>query len=163
MWGVKRKMVNSQAVLFLIFSLNGIIIGLIFDFFRILRKSFKTSNFVTYIEDILFWIFTGISIIYFMYNFSNGSIRLYIFLGLILGFFLYILTVSKYIINFFVFIIRILKIVLNKLFNIIYIPIKFIKNFICSKFIKHFYILFLKLPQKFSKYINKNSQKMSKK
>ncbi len=156
-------MIDSQAVLFLIFSLNGIIIGLIFDFFRILRKSFKTSNFVTYIEDILFWIFTGISIIYFMYSFSNGSIRLYIFLGLILGFFLYILTISKYIINFFVFIIRILKNVVNKIFNIVYIPIKFIKSFICSKIIKHFYILFLKLPQIFSKYINKKSQKMSKK
>ena len=156
-------MINSQAVLFLIFSLNGIIIGLIFDFFRILRKSFKTSNFVTYIEDILFWIFTGISIIYFMYNFSNGSIRLFIFLGLILGFFLYILTISKYIIKFFVFIICLLKKIINKLFHIIYLPFKIIKKFIYMKIIKHFYILFLKLPQIFSKYINKNSQKMSKK
>ena len=69
-------MTNNQALLFLIFSLNGVIIGLIFDFFRILRKSFKTSDLITYIQDILFWILTGISVIIFMYFFSDGTIRL---------------------------------------------------------------------------------------
>lgn len=51
-------MINNQAQLFLIFTINGIIIGLLFDFFRILRKSFNTVDIVTYIEDILFWILT---------------------------------------------------------------------------------------------------------
>ena len=83
-------MIDNQALLFLIFSINGIIIGLIFDFFRILRKSFKTSNLITYIQDILFWILTGISIIFVMYYFSDGSIRLFMLIGLILGFLLYI-------------------------------------------------------------------------
>ena len=39
---------NNQAYLFLIFSLNGFIIGVLFDFFRILRKSFKTKDIITY-------------------------------------------------------------------------------------------------------------------
>ena len=59
----------NQAYLFLLFTLNGIIIGLLFDIFRILRKTIKTNNFATYIEDILFWTLTGMSIIFFMYNF----------------------------------------------------------------------------------------------
>ena len=37
-------MVANQANLFLIFTINGILIGLLFDIFRILRKKFKTSN-----------------------------------------------------------------------------------------------------------------------
>ena len=34
-------MAINQAYLFLIFVLDGFIIGLLFDFFRILRKTFK--------------------------------------------------------------------------------------------------------------------------
>ena len=47
-------MVENQAYLFLIFIINGIVIGLLFDIFRILRKSFKTSDIITYVQDILF-------------------------------------------------------------------------------------------------------------
>ena len=67
-------MAINQAYLFLIFMLNGAIIGLLFDFFRILRKSFKTNNLITYIEDILFWILSGISIIFSMYKFSRSEL-----------------------------------------------------------------------------------------
>ena len=57
-------MVENQAYLFLVFTLTGFIIGALFDVFRILRKSFKTSDFITYLEDILFWALTGFLIIY---------------------------------------------------------------------------------------------------
>ncbi len=156
-------MVISQAYLFLIFALNGVCIGLIFDFFRILRKSFKTMNLITYIQDVLFWIFTGISIIFFMYNFSDGSMRLYMILGLILGFLLYLLTISKYIIKLFVIIICIIKKLIIRSINIIYIPIKFIKILINKTVVKHCYTLFLKLQQIFTKHFNKKYLKLSKK
>ena len=45
-------MVSNQAYLFLVFIINGIVIGLLFDFFRISRKVFNTNNMKTYIEDI---------------------------------------------------------------------------------------------------------------
>lgn len=51
-------MISNQANIFLIFTINGVIIGLLFDFFRILRRSFNTKDIITYIEDILFWILT---------------------------------------------------------------------------------------------------------
>ena len=113
-------MAINQAYIFLLFTLNGVIIGLFFDFFRILRKSFKTKNIVTYIEDGLFWILTGISIIYFMYKFSDGNLRLYMVIGLSIGFILYLLVVSKTIINIFVKIIDYIK----KTVNIILVPIQ---------------------------------------
>ena len=53
-------MITNQAYIFIIFVIVGIIVGIIFDFFRILRKSFKTKDFVTYIEDIVFCILTGL-------------------------------------------------------------------------------------------------------
>lgn len=72
-------MITNQAYLFLVFIINGLLIGLLFDIFRILRRAFKTSDFVTYIEDILFWILTGFSILYSIFVFNNGEIRLFMF------------------------------------------------------------------------------------
>ena len=70
----------NQAYLFMIFILNGILIGIVFDIFRILRRSFKTPNIVTYIEDTLFWIVSALTILYSLFTFNNGEIRGYIFL-----------------------------------------------------------------------------------
>ena len=122
-------MAINQAYLFLIFTLNGVFIGLLFDFFRILRKTFKTLNLITYIEDIIFWILTGISIIFCMYKFSDGSIRLFMFLGLIFGIILYMLTLSKIIIKMFVNIINVIK-------TIIIIPLKIIKRYLLKPIYK---------------------------
>ena len=110
-------MVYDQLYLFIIFTLDGILIGVLFDFFRILRKSFNTNDVVTYIEDICFWILTGILIIYFMYMFSDGELRLFMVLGLIMGIAFYILTFSRYVIKFSV-----------KLLHIIFKPIFYILN-----------------------------------
>ena len=92
-------MVENQAYLFLVFSLTGIIIGIIYDIFRVLRKSFKTSDIITYFEDILFWIITGILILYNIWFFNNGEIRLFMFLGIILGVLIYMLILSNLVIN----------------------------------------------------------------
>ncbi len=62
---------NNQAYSFIIFIINGILIGILFDIFRILRKSFKTSDFITCIEDVIFWILTGIISLYFIFCFNN--------------------------------------------------------------------------------------------
>lgn len=116
-------MVINQTSLFLIFIVNGILIGLLFDFFRVLRKSFRTSDIVTYIEDILFWILTGFIILYSIFIFNNGEIRLFLFLGIILGIILYLLFVSSYIIKISVFIINFLKKILSSTSRILLKPI----------------------------------------
>lgn len=117
---------------FIAFILNGFLIGIIFDCFRILRKSFKTLDFITYIEDILFGIITGLLILYSIFKFNNGELRFYLFLGIFIGLLLYLLIFSKVFIKICVFIISIIKKIVN--FMII-IPIKFI----CKLFKKIFF------------------------
>ena len=92
-------MVINQAYLFLIFSINGIIIGLLFDIFRILRRSFKTSDGITYIQDVLFWILTGLLILYNIWYFNDGEIRIFMFLGIIMGVLIYMSTLSNILIK----------------------------------------------------------------
>ena len=110
-------MVQNQTYLFLVFSLTGVIIGILFDFFRILRRTIKTSNFITYIEDILFWILTGFLILYSIWYFNNGEIRIYMFLGIILGVLIYMLTLSS-------ILIKIFSKILRTLINILELPFK---------------------------------------
>ncbi len=121
-------MIMNQVYLFFIFIANGVLIGILFDIFRILRKSFKTSDFVTYIEDFLFWILTGFSILYFMFVFNNGEIRLFMFLGIAVGITLYMLIFSSFLIKINVTIITFLKKIISKVIGVILIPFKFIKK-----------------------------------
>lgn len=99
-------MVQNQAYLFLVFSLTGVVIGVLFDFFRILRRTIKTGNIVTYIQDILFWVLTGILILYNIWYFNNGEIRIYMFLGIIIGVLIYMLTLSNIFVKLFTKIFR---------------------------------------------------------
>ena len=119
-------MIENQAYLFGIFVINGIVIGLLFDFFRILRKSFKTNDFITYIEDILFWILAGIILLYPIFIFNDGEIRLFMFLAVLLGIIIYILSISSYIIKINVKIINCIKFIIIKIWNIISIPFTYI-------------------------------------
>lgn len=124
---------QNQVYVFIAFILNGFLIGIIFDCFRILRKSFKTPDFVTYIEDILFGIITGLLILYSIFKFNNGELRFYLFLGIFLGLLLYFLVFSKVFIKISVAIISIVK----KIVNIVIItPIKFICQLIKKIFFK---------------------------
>ena len=87
---------NTQLGLFIMYVASGMLISLFFDFFRVLRKSIKTPNTITYIEDFCFWIVVGIFIIWEIFKFSYGELRSYIFIGIITGVLIYGLTISKY-------------------------------------------------------------------
>ena len=122
-------MAQNQAYLFLVFSLTGVIIGVLFDFFRILRRTIKTSNIITYIEDILFWILTGLLILYNIWYFNNGEIRIYMFLGIIIGVLIYMSTLSN-------ILIKIFSKILQTIIKVIELPIKTIFAFFGKTFTK---------------------------
>ena len=136
-------MITNQAYLFLIFIANGIIIGLLFDIFRILRRSFKTSDFITYIEDILFWILTGLTILYSIFVFNNGEIRLFMFFGIAIGITMYMLLLSSIIIKTNVAIINFFKRIILAILNIIKLPFKYILKLIKKLFLKPIAFIFI--------------------
>lgn len=99
------------------FFIIGIIIGTLFDIFRVIRKTFKTSDIITYVEDIVFWLLVGYILLFSIFFLHGGEIRSYIFIGLIIGLTIYMLLISKYFI-------KISVIILNFFKKIIYKPIK---------------------------------------
>ena len=80
---------------FFLFILTGMFVGILFDFFRIIRKNFKTKDFITYIHDFLFWILTGVILLYSIFTFNNGELRGYIIIGILIGTLIHMLVFSK--------------------------------------------------------------------
>lgn len=114
---------ENQTYLFIIFILNGFLIGILFDIFRILRKSFKTSDFLTSIEDIIFWILTAFIILYSVFKFNNGRLRAFLFVGIAFGVLIYMLAFSKAFIKINLYVINFVK---KVFYYLIIVPISFI-------------------------------------
>lgn len=86
----------SDYQIFVLFFIIGLIIGLLFDFFRAIRKVFKTNDLITFLEDLLFLFFSGTIVIYSIIKISGGNIRFYVFISIFLGIYIYSLTISNF-------------------------------------------------------------------
>lgn len=139
--------IPMQLYSLLVFTISGIAIGIFFDIFRILRRSFKTPDIITYIEDILFWIFSGIFFLFVLFKFNNGEIRNYVIIGMIFGILIYMLTISKYFIKFNVAIIKFIK-------KILLYPIKLIFKII-KKLLRPFSFIVINVKKSFRNFCRK--------
>lgn len=115
----------SQGHIFILFLILGLCFGVIFDFFRALRKNFKTSDFITYLEDIIFMLIVGILLVNSLILLNHGQIRFFIFLALFFGITFYFLTISKICLIIFQILIRFCK-------KLLFFPI-FFKNILQKK------------------------------
>lgn len=134
---------NSQIGIFLIYLIAGVLICLLYDIFRALRKTVKTPDLVTYIEDTIFWILVAIFLIYLIFVLNSGEIRFFMFIAICLGGIVYYFTLSKYFMNISVHILTFVKIIVKKLLSILLIPLKLflrinkkVKCIVCINFKK---------------------------
>ena len=91
--------VANQVMNFLQFITIGIIIALIFDFFRAYRTRKKVSNFSVMIQDIIYFFIVTIIIVFSIVNFLDSSLRLYVFIAIVIGIMIYISILSKFILK----------------------------------------------------------------
>ena len=148
-------MIINQSYLFAIFMINGIIIGILFDIFRILRKTIKTNDIFTYIEDIIFWIMTGATILYNAFIFNNGEIRLFMLLAIALGCFIYMILLSSKVIKINVTIINYIKQILINILKIFALPFRHIYKLLKKILLNPIVVVFINL-RNFYKKILKN-------
>lgn len=124
----------NQTYIFFLFIAVGTIIGLLFDIFRIIRKTIKMHDISIYIQDILFCFVSGTIMLYTICIFNKGEIRAYVFIAIFLGIIFYFLTFSKYFVIIGNIIGKLIKetiifisnLVLNILKKLIFKPITFI-------------------------------------
>ncbi len=73
----------------------GIVLGFVYDIFRILRMIVNSKNISIFIQDVLYFIISGIVTFWFVLNFNSGDSRFYILVGEAIGWILYHLTVGN--------------------------------------------------------------------
>ncbi len=103
MWEIDN---NLQIITFIYSILLGVFFEVYYDIFRAIRKIRKQGILTIFIEDIIY--FSSISVITFIFliAFTNGEVRAYILIGILIGFLIiyklfskYILCVLEFIIN----------------------------------------------------------------
>lgn len=113
--------------------LNGLILGILYDFLKVFRIYFVHNKILINIEDCIFWIFMAISIFLLLLYQNDGQIRLFYLIGIFFSFTIYTLLFSKLFINICIKIItflnKLLKIIIFSL-NLVLKPILFILKFI---------------------------------
>ena len=87
---MKQVEVASQVVFFLQSMLLGAALGVFYDVFRILRLAFPKGKVVIFFQDLLFFCTAAVATFVFLEYAQSGEIRLFIFIGEILGFVLYL-------------------------------------------------------------------------
>lgn len=111
--------VSEQMVCLLWSVVLGLVLGVLYDVFRMIRLLIFTSNVSVFICDFLFMVISGFFSVVFSMGFSRGNTRYFIILGEILGFLFYRLTIGRFTVSVVSFLSqkigRILKITADKI------------------------------------------------
>jgi len=117
---------SGQAWLFLSTVLAGTAIGLLYDAFRVIRKTARHTGLAVTLEDFIFWVAaTGLTF-YYMLHRNYGEIRLFSLIGVTVGILLYFTTVSRWVVIVLVSIVNYLKRVIIAVVRIILVPVRLI-------------------------------------
>ncbi|MCM0649004.1 spore cortex biosynthesis protein YabQ [Clostridium swellfunianum] len=91
--------ISTQFNLLLFSLLAGVITGVLFDLYRVFRGLENPNIVVTFIEDTLFWILTGIIVFIFLLMTNHAYMREYVYIAIAAGILLYMVLLSKYFIK----------------------------------------------------------------
>ena len=131
---------STQFNLLFFSLLAGIITGVLFDLYRVFRGLENPNIVVTFIQDTLFWILTGIIVFIFLLSTNHAYMREYVYITIAAGVLLYMALLSKYFIK--------------VQYKVIRITTKFIRitlNFVLYPLQLLFYTIKRKNKQKFLK------------
>jgi spore cortex biosynthesis protein YabQ len=79
--------------------LAGMMTGVFFDIYRLIRGFENPNKFMTVIQDFLFWVLTSIVVFIFLMYTNEGYINFYVYVCLIIGVYLYLKGLSRVFIN----------------------------------------------------------------
>ena len=116
---------NIQFSIILYALLAGILIGLMFDLYRIIRGS-KVPKFIIAIEDTLFWILAAMIIFAFLLYTNYAFLGAYVYIFMLISLGLYMKFISNRCIRFELEVVNILSKVFRIIFKNIIYPFKII-------------------------------------
>jgi spore cortex biosynthesis protein YabQ len=131
--------IEAQFVFMIISVFAGLSVGILFDLYRTINYYTKPPKLLTHIMDLLFWVVTGCLVFFILLRADFARLRVYTFMGMGLGIFIYLKLFSEYILKLYrlIFyvagkIIRIFLIILSMpfklMYNLLWTPVNFISK-----------------------------------
>jgi spore cortex biosynthesis protein YabQ len=85
----------NQVKLIAFSLLSGMITGIFFDVYRLIRGFGNPNKIFTVIQDLLFWTLTSIVVFIFLMYTNKGYINFYVYVCLIIGVYIYLKLFSR--------------------------------------------------------------------
>ncbi|SET22485.1 spore cortex biosynthesis protein YabQ [Natronincola peptidivorans] len=114
--------ISQEAYILLATIYGGILIGFIYDLYKIFRKIFNPKKIATLIQDFLFWLIISVVAFYVLIVSNQGALRFYNFLGFVIGAATYTFFLSEIVTNAILFVLRILRSFFLDLYQLIKYP-----------------------------------------
>lgn len=108
--------VSEQLCVFALAALMGAALGVLYDVFKVMRLVGLNSRVLIFLEDILFFAISTVTVFSFYMQITDGKFRVYPLIAAALGFLVYFLTVEKLIF----FVIKKLYSALSSFFGFVY-------------------------------------------
>lgn len=80
-------------------AMLGLEMGMVYDFFRVFRRSFCCKFIITAVMDMMYWGYVGYRAFFIMHTYSNGELRWFAILGAITILALYMKLCSRCIVK----------------------------------------------------------------
>lgn len=148
--------VSNQTLILLASIYGGLLLGLVFDFYRFVRNVFRFGKITTIIGDIVFWAAGLVLILVIIYRSSGGFVRVYQLLGFTLGMGVYMKLISRHTRKLLFVLTRCLAGFIHTFIKIIRGPIVFISNILwkpCMRLNKGLGSMAVKVKQDTRKYM----------
>ncbi len=118
----------SQEYMLIVSIMGGMLLGLIWDIYRLIRHYFNFKSIGTFIGDIAYWVVSVYFSIQLINDISYGNLRFFLLIGFLSGALLYFITISNYILKAFIFVIDTILKVIKKIINLLVFPFNFVKH-----------------------------------
>lgn len=92
--------VSSQVFVFFAMIVLGVMCGAVFDIFRGIRRMKKVAGGVVAVQDLLFWLSELVLVYMVTFWLNYAQVRAFELVALVIGSFIYFMTVSRYVIAF---------------------------------------------------------------
>ena len=113
-----------QVYVFVLCCVFGVVLAIIFDVFRIIRRLVRTGVCMTFVEDIMFWILSSLLFFAIILKLYNGEFRVFMVVGILLGAITYFGSLSKFFIHISVILVDFFSKIIKKILGFLLLPIK---------------------------------------
>jgi spore cortex biosynthesis protein YabQ len=95
----------TQEYMLVVSIMGGMLLGFIWDIYRLVRRYVKMGAVGTALGDLIYWIVSIYISVQLIFYVSYGNVRMFILLGFVLGALLYFYGISNYILKAFIFVV----------------------------------------------------------